>query len=319
MIRTVALRMIEAAIVLAAVSFAVYMLIGLMPGDPLDQAIMSNPHLSSADATRLKAVYGLDQPLLTRYGHWAMAALHGDFGYSRATHQPVLAALWPRVANTALLIACVVPLCLACALPLGIRAARTPGSPADNLINLAALSGVSMPPFWLALLLVLLFSVRLHWLPAGGMSPPVDRPTMAMRLPYIVLPVATLVLLNLGMYTRHVRSAMIDALGQDYIRTARAKGVGDARVLWRHALRNAMLPLVTVTALDLGMLFSGALVTETVFGYLGMGKLIYDSIMGNDYNLALVALLFATAMIILANLTADLLYMWLDPRIRAAT
>ncbi len=317
MILLLARRLVEAAVVLAAVSFAIYMLIGLMPGDPLDQAIMSNPHLTTADAARLKALYGLDQPLPTRYEHWIASALHGDFGYSRATHQPVLQALWPRAANTAVLIACVVPLSLALAVPLGIRAARRPGSRIDSVLNFIAFSGISMPPFWLALLLVLLFSVKLQLLPAGGMSPPVDNPTLLMRLPYLVLPVVTLTMLNLGMYMRHVRSAMIESLGQDYIRTARAKGASQRRIVWVHALRNALLPLVTITALDLGMLFSGALVTETVFGYLGMGKLIYDSIMGNDYNLALVALLFATAMIILANLIADLLYAWLDPRIQA--
>ena len=316
MARFILIRLVQAALVLAAVSFVVYMLIGLMPGDPVDLAIMSNPHLTSADAARLKALYGLDQPLLQRYGTWAGHALHGDFGYSRLTHHPVLAELGPRILNTLALITCVIPLCLITGLALGLAAARRPGSWGDRAINFAAFAGVSMPPFWLALILILVFSVRLGWLPAGGMGPPVEHPDIASRLPYLVMPVVTLYALNMGVYIRHIRAAMIDSLEQDYIRTARAKGVSERAILWRHALRNALTPLITVTALDLGALFSGALVTETVFGWLGIGKLIYDSVMGNDFNLALVGLLFATAMIVLANLAADIAYALADPRVR---
>jgi peptide/nickel transport system permease protein len=316
MIRFLAVRVAQAAIVLLVVSFAVYMLIGLMPGDPVDAMIMANPHATPADAARLKALYGLDKPLLERYASWLGAALHGDLGYSRLTHHRVLEDLLPRIGNTALLVTIVVPLCVMLGLPLGIAAARRPGSMADTAINLLCFSGISMPPFWLGLLLILLFSVTLGWLPAGGMGPPGDHVSPGQRIPYLIMPVVTLVALNFGVYTRHVRAAMIDNLQQDYIRTARAKGVSERGILWRHALRNALTPLVTVTALDLGSLFSGALVTETVFGYLGMGKLIYDSIMGNDYNLALVALLFACAMIILANLAADIAYAALDPRVK---
>ena len=312
MLRFIALRLIQAALLLAAVSFIVYMLIGLMPGDPVDLAIMSNPHLNSADAARLKALYGLDRPLLERYLTWAGGALHGDFGYSRLTHESVLHTLWPRLANTALLVGFVVPLCLAIALPLGMLAARHPGTRLDRAINLISFAGVSLPPFWLGLLLILAFAVSLHLLPAGGTGQDVPWPQ---RLRYLVLPVTTLVALNLGLYTRHIRAALGEALNQDYIRTARAKGASEPRILWRHALANAAIPIITIVALDLGALFSGALVTETVFGWLGMGKLIYDSIMGNDYNLALVALLFATLAIILANLVADLAYTMIDPRI----
>jgi peptide/nickel transport system permease protein len=207
-----------------------------------------------------------------------------------------------------------VPLCLALALPLGILAARRPGSPLDTIINLLCFSGISVPPFWLALLLILIFAVTLGWLPAGGMSAPGSHGLIA-KLPYMIMPVITLTALNLGIYTRHIRAAMIEALEQDYIRTARAKGASETRVLWRHALRNALTPIVTVVALDLGALFSGALITETMFGWLGMGKLIYDSIMGNDFNMALVALLVATAMIVLFNLLADIAYATLDPRV----
>jgi peptide/nickel transport system permease protein len=312
MLRFLTARLFQAALLLIAVSFIVYMLIGLMPGDPVDLAIMSNPNLTSADAARLKALYGLDRPLIERYLTWAGGALHGDFGYSRLTHEAVLHTLWPRLGNTALLVGFVVPLCLAIALPLGMLAAWQPGSKLDRAINLVSFAGVSLPPFWLGLLLILLFAVTLGWLPAGGTGHDVPWPG---RLRYLAMPVATLVALNLGLYTRHIRAALSEALNQDYIRTARAKGVSERAIMWQHALVNAAIPIITIVALDLGALFSGALVTETVFGYLGMGKLIYDSIMGNDFNLALVALLFATLAIIFANLAADIAYALIDPRI----
>jgi peptide/nickel transport system permease protein len=147
---------------------------------------------------------------------------------------------------------------------------------------------------------------------------PVGSEHFAERLPYLVMPVLTLTLLNAGVLTRHIRAAMMEQLRQDYVRTARAKGVGETNVVWKHALRNGMIPIVTIISHDIGTLFSGAVVTETIFGYLGMGKLIYDSVMGNDFNVALVALLTATAMILLANLIADVAYAALDPRVTFA-
>ena len=156
--------------------------------------------------------------------------------------------------------------------------------------------------------------MTLGWLPAGGMGPPGTDSFLA-RLPYMVLPVMTLTLASVGGITRYVRASVMEALRQDYVRTARAKGLSQASVVAGHVLRNDMIPVVTILALDLGTLFSGALITETMFGWLGMGKTIYDAIMGNDYNLALVGLLFATAVVLLANLVADMAYAWLDPRI----
>ena len=171
-----------------------------------------------------------------------------------------------------------------------------------------------MPSFWLALLLILLFAVELGWLPAGGVqSVGVDR--FGDRVAHLVLPVLTLTVLTAGSLLRFTRAAMLEALRQDYIRTARAKGLGPFGVVIGHALRNAMIPVVTVLALNFGALFSGALIVETMFAYLGMGKLIYDSIMGNDFNVALVGLLFATLLTLASNLGADVVYAWLDPRI----
>ncbi len=181
-----------------------------------------------------------------------------------------------------------------------------------NSINLFAFAGISIPPFWLAILMMMLFAVFLRWLPAGGMG---DSGNLLDQLRHAVLPVAALALATVGGIIRFVRAATMEALRQDYIRTAAAKGLSRPRVITGHAMRNAMSPVTTILALNFGTLFSGALITETMFGWLGMGKTIYDAIQTNDYNLALVGLLFATLVTLLANIMADLIYAWLDPRI----
>src|SRR5580704_15621482 len=314
MIRFTAIRLVEIAAMLALMSFVIYGLIGLMPGDPIDLMISADPHLSSADLARLKQLYGVDQPLLTRYLAWAQRALHGDLGYSRLFTAPVAATLLPRLGNSLVLMGSSFVLAFVLALALGIAAARRPRSLFDAAVNMACFAGVSLLTFWLALILILVFAAGLGWLPASGIANP-GAGDLADRLNHLILPVATLTLASIGGYTRYVRAAMHDALGQDHIRTARAKGASEARVIWRHALRSALVPIATILALSFGTLVSGALVTEEMFAYPGMGKLIFDAVMGNDYNLALAALLLATAVTMLANLGADLAYEWLDPRV----
>ncbi len=311
MTRYLVQRLIESLLVLWVMSFVIYGLIGLMPGDPIDLMISADPNLTAADAARLRALHGLDQPLLARYWAWLKAALTGDFGFSRLHAQPVTQVLLPALGNTVLLMGASFVLALALSMPAGILAALKPQSLTDNGINLVAFAGISVPPFWLAILLIMLFAVSLGWLPAGGMG----RGGFDDHLRHAVLPILTLTLATVGGLVRFVRAAMIEALRQDYVRTARAKGLAWPRVVLGHALRNAMIPVVTIVALNFGVLFSGALITETMFGWLGMGKTIYDAILGNDYNLALVGLLFATLTTLLANLIADLAYAWLDPRI----
>jgi peptide/nickel transport system permease protein len=312
-------RTLEALLVLAVMSFVVYGLIGLMPGDPIDLMVAGNPKLTSEDIARLKAVMGLDRPLLDRYGNWLLGALQGDLGYSRLYAQPVQTVLLGRLGNTALLMLSSFALALATAIPIGVYAATRPRSFADGAVNLLCFAGISVPPFWLALVLILVFAAGLGWLPASGIAtigaPQTGVGWLIDRLRHLALPVMTLTLASIGSYARFVRAGMLEALRQDYVRTARAKGASRRRVVWGHALRNAMIPIVTVVALSFGGLFSGALITETMFAYLGMGKLIYDAILGNDYNLALVGLLFATALTLAANITADVAYTVLDPRV----
>ncbi len=315
MIRFLLDRLAQATLVLIVLSFLIYLLIGLMPGDPVDLLIAGNPDLTPEDAARLRARYGLDQPIWQRYLSWAGAALQGDFGYSRLFNRPVLEVLLPRAGNTLILMACSLVFALAIALPLGLLAATKQYKWPDQAINLFCFAGISTPPFWLALLLILLFAVELNWLPAGGVQTIGGEGGFIDRARYLVLPVLTLSLLYIAAYSRHLRASMIDTLRQDYIRTAHAKGLSGRRVLLGHAFPNAVTPLVTLLALDIGTLFGGALITETMFAYTGMGKLIYDAILGNDFNLALVGLLFITLMVLIGNLLADIAYAAIDPRV----
>ena len=226
MTRYIFRRLAESLIVLAVMSFLIYGVIGLMPGDPIDLMISADPELTTEDAARLRALYGLDQPITTRYGNWLGAALSGDFGYSRIFAQPTLEVLWPRLWNTVLLMGLSFALALAIAIPAGLAAALKPRSWIDHAINLFAFAGISVPPFWLAILLIILFAVTLGWLPAGGMGEAAGSSQDGWS--YLVLPVLTLTLATVGGIIRFVRAAMIEALRQDYVRTARAKGLSRA-------------------------------------------------------------------------------------------
>ncbi len=311
--RFLSFRLLGAAVVLLAKSFVIFALIGLMPGDPIDLMINANPETTPEQMAHLRAIYGVDQSIWLRYVHWLTDALGGDFGFSRIQHRPVLDIVIPALGNTLILTGVAFVISTVLAITLGTLAALRRGSWVDRTINLFAFAGISVPSFWLGLLFIYVFAVKLGWLPAGGMP----RPEQGWRgmAAHLALPVATLVIVEVGGLTRYARSAMIEVLGQDFIRTARAKGLTNQRMLLRHALRNALIPVLTLIALQLGGLFSGAALTEAMFAWRGMGRLILEAILGNDYNLALVCLLFVTATILLANILADIAYTWLDPRI----
>jgi len=307
-------RIAQTGAVLLIMSFVIYSLMGLMPGDPIDIMAASMPGVTAEVVARLKAIYGLDQPLMVRYWRWLVAAATGDFGFSRTHARPVLEVLAPALWQTCKLMLTSFALSVIIALVLGVVSSLRPGGWLDSLVGLFAFAGISVPVFWLALVLILVFAVELRWLPASGMGRVGDYGFID-QVRHLVLPVLTLTLANAGQFTRYVRAAMIETMRMDFVRTAWAKGAGPGRVVLVHALRNALIPVVTVMALSFGTLFSGALVTETMFAQMGMGKMIYDSILSNDFNLALTGLLFATLITLLANLMADLAYGWLDPRI----
>lgn len=313
-------RILQSILMIFIMSFFCYFLMNLMPGDPIDQMLASNPKMTSEDADRLRKLYGVDQPLTVRYSHWIQDILHGDLGYSRTYRIPVTEILGPRLLNSMILALSSLMFSLLIAIPIGVFTALKQGSKWDHFVNLFAFAGISMPSFWLGILLILIFSVGLKILPAGGTSSidSTDLNGWSMildRCKYLILPTLSLSVMQIGRFSRFVRSSMIDSMNHDYIRTAKAKGLADFQILWRHGFRNALIPVITVVALSMGGIFSGALITETLFSYQGAGKLVYESILGNDYNVAMISLLVSVTMVLLMSLIADLLYAWVDPRI----
>lgn len=308
MARLLATRLAQIAVTLAILSFCAFALIALMPGDPIEVAIAGDPRLTSEDAQRMRALHGLDRPFHERYLAWAGGLIRGEFAYSRLFAQPVAALLGPALLSTLALAGSALLIALALGVALGALAASRPRTaPAVDGI---AVMGQAMPTFWLGILMIILFAVTLGWLPAGGAA------EAGAGLTYLVLPVATLAIAHLAAYARHSAASLEATLTEPWIRTARARGASERVVLVRHAFPNAALPVLQIAALDAGALAGGALVTETVFARPGMGKLLYDAVMGNDTNLALVALLFVALVTMLATLGADLAQRLLDPRLR---
>ena len=311
-IRLIAGRLVQIAVTMAILSFCMFLLIGLMPGDPIDLAIAGDPRLSAEDAQRMRALHGLDQPLLSRYAAWAGALLEGRFGHSRLFAQPVAAIIGPALLSTLVLLGAALLIAAGIGLALGLLAAARPG--ARPAVDAIAILGQSAPSFWLGILLIILFAVTLGWLPAGGQS---DTGGLD-HLRFLVLPVTTLAIAHLASYARHGAASVRAVLREPWITAARARGNGEGRVLLRHAFPNAAVPILQIAALDCGALVGGALITETLFARPGMGKLIYDAVMGNDTNLALIALLLVALVTMLATLAADLAQRALDPRLRDA-
>ncbi|MBE9606546.1 ABC transporter permease [Acetobacteraceae bacterium H6797] len=284
-----------------------------MPGDPIELAIIGDPRLGPEDAARLRALYELDRPLLARWTSWALGVLTGNFGHSRLFARPAIQVLMPALWSSLILVGTSLLLAILLGVAAGALAAARPVY--AGAVQTVALMGQAMPSFWLGMMAIILFAVTLGWLPAGGLP---DEQGLVPALRYLVLPLATLAFSHLAAYARHSAAAFRDTLREPWITSARARGASENRLLWAHALPNASVPLLTLAAIDAGALVGGALVTETLFARPGMGKLLYDSIMGNDYNLALLALMLVAAVTMLATLAADLLQLWIDPRLSAS-
>ena len=313
-------RLFQTIVVLILLSFITYVLMGWMPGDPLDIACAANPHCTTENLEQMKANLGLDRPVYQRYADWAWNFVQGELGYSRTYRRPVTEILLPRLWNTVVLGFLVIVVSLIIAIPIGIYSSLHPNTKLDYGVNLAAFSGISAPSFWLGLMLMIVFSVKLRWLPAGGtetigIAAEGVIPVLLDRAKYLVLPVASLSALTIASWVRYTRASMLEALRFDFIRTARAKGLPERQVIVRHAFRNALLPIVTVVAMSVPMIVSGAVITETVFAYQGIGKLMYDSIIGNDFNVAMCSFVISCFMVLVMNLVADIAYAYLDPRI----
>jgi peptide/nickel transport system permease protein len=313
-------RILQTLLLLVVLSYLCFALMALMPGDPVELLISSNPKITAEDVVRLREFYGLDQPTYVRYQRWVTTLLQGDLGYSRTYRIPVSEMLGPSLKYTFILSFCSLSLSLLIAIPLGIYCALKPNSKFDYAVNLISFAGISAPSFWLGIVLIIIFSVKLGWLPAGGYQTTgitYDNifHEIADKAKYLVLPVLSLSIQSIGRFSRFTRSAMLEAMRNDYIRTARAKGLSENIVVWRHGFRNALIPVITIVTLSLSSVFSGALITETFFAYPGAGRLIYTSIIGNDFNVAMVSFIISIAMVLIMSLIADVLYGIADPRI----
>lgn len=314
-------RLIQTIIVVIALSFVSYALMGMMPGDPLDIACQANPYCTPENLEQMKKNLGLDRPIAVRYVEWLGNIVRGDFGYSRTYRLPVADILGPRLINTLYLSGASLLLSLIIAIPLGVFTSLKQNTKFDYTLNMFAFAGISIPSFWLGLMLIIVFAVKLNLLPAGGTETIGLDTEMSIwwhawdRMRYLILPVTSLSLLTIAYWVRYTRAKMIETMRNDYIRTARAKGLSEARVIRMHGLRNALIPVVTIVALGFSGIFSGAIITETVFAYQGAGKLIFDSIFANDYNMAMCSFILTSFLVLFMNLVADIAYAYLDPRI----
>jgi len=296
------------------VSVAVFSLIHLTPVDPAE--LILGEERSPQAVAALRHELGLDQPLPQQYLTWIGRALHGDLGRSVRTNQPVAQAIAERIPNTLELGIAALAWSVLLAIPLGTIAALRRGSPIDVLATGFTVLGVSVPNFFIGILLILTLSVGLRWFPPGGYTPFSE--SILDNLHRLVLPAITLGTVTTAINTRFTRSSMLDVLNQDYIRTARAKGASWRQVIWDHALKNALIPVVTIVGIQVGSLLEGALVTETIFSWPGVGKLAIDSIFGRDYPIIQGIVLVIAFSYMLANLAVDMAYAWLNPRISYA-
>ena len=307
-------RLLALLPVLLIVATVGFFLIYLTPGDPA--AVMLGPDATGADLDNLRHIMGLDRPLAVQLALWYGRTLRGDLGYSIFLQRPVLQAIRERLEPTALLTSMSLLIAIAIGIPAGVVAAVRRNSWLDQLSMGVALVGVSVPTFWLGLNLILFFSVYLGLFPVAGYVPVEESAYGALRS--LTLPAVTLGISASALIARMTRSSMLEVLGQDYIRTARAKGNEERRVIARHALRNAMIPTVTVIGLALGGLLAGAIVTETVFALPGVGRLVISSVLRRDYPVVQGVLMFLAAIYVFVNLLIDVLYVYLDPRVKYA-
>lgn len=312
-------RVAGAIPLLLLISAIVFSLIALAPGDPLLTMRMENPRAVSPEAiARLRAYYHLDDPLPVRYLYWLKSVLQGDWGYSSTYKVPVRDLVLSRMPNTLLLTVSAWLLGLLVALPIGIISAARKYSIFDYAVTFAAFLALSMPPVWFGFLTIMLFAVQLKWLPIGGVAELTHGTAGALladRIRHLILPMTVLGLVQVAYWVRYVRTSLLEVLGMDYIRTAKAKGLGERGVLLKHAMRNALIPVLTIAALDIPYFFGGAVVVETIFSWPGMGRLMYQAVIGSDYNLALCCLMLLAVLTIASNLVADVLYAVVDPRV----
>jgi ABC-type dipeptide/oligopeptide/nickel transport system permease component len=301
--RFLAHRLLLLVPTLLGVLVTAFLLLDVAPGDPVQE--MVGERADSATVTRLRRELRLDDPLPARFAHYVAGVLRGDLGRSYITRRPIAQDLRERFPKTLQLTIAAMTFATVLGITLGVVAAARPDGVVDRLASLTAYLGVSFPVYWVGLLLILLFAVSVHWLPPSGSG----------GFSYLILPALTLGMRSVAVLTRMTRGAMRDALASDFIRTARAKGLGDVPILVRHALRNALIPVITVLALDTGNYLTGSLLTESIFSWPGLGRYVLTAIEKRDLPAIQGSILFMSVVFVLVNLVADLLYAKTDPRI----
>jgi peptide/nickel transport system permease protein len=320
MTRYVARRLIQAIPLLVAISIIVFGIVELAPGDAAQMYINPDKGANPAYIAQVRESLGLNRPVYVRYVAWLVRTLQGDFGYSFRTRRPVSLEIGDRLPNTLLLGGVSLLMSILIAVPIGIISALKRYSLLDYVLSTLALVGISVPVFWVALLLLQIFSIQLNWLPAVGMHSVREQyegwAAAVDVVRHMILPATVLSLAQTASWSRYQRSALLEVLGQDYIRTARAKGLRETRVISLHALRNALIPTVTLIGLSVPSIVTGAFITETIFGWPGMGRLGVDSINGRDYPIIMAVTMLSALLIVAGNLLADIAYAWVDPRIR---
>ena len=297
-------RLLSTIPVLLGISIMLFFMLRALPGDPAQ--VIAGDMASQKEVELIRHQLGLDQPALIQYGHFLWRLVRMDLGNSIKTQNPVIEEILPRLKNTAILAVTATLLACLIGIPAGIIAAVRPYTVWDILVTSLALFGISMPAFWLGLMLIVLFSVKLQWLPVGGSG----------GIQFLVLPAITLASLLVAAFARNTRSSMMETMTQDYITTARSKGLKEEVVIIRHALKNALIPVVTVIGLQFGGLLGGTVLTETVFSWPGIGRLLVESILARDYPVIQGSILVFALLFILVNLVVDLLYGLIDPRVR---
>ena len=311
-------RLLIGLVVLFFVTVMLFILMNLMPGDPIT-AYIPPEVLAQAGPEYIeirREQLGLNKPVVVRYFIWLNELVHGNMGYSVQNGEPVLSRIKERIGATFELTGTALLLAILIGIPIGIISAVKQYSIIDSLVTLFSFTGVSIPVFFLGLGLIYVFSLRLNLLPTGGLATIGAPPSLLDKLSHLIMPAFVLSVANLAQFARYTRSSILDELGQDYVRTARAKGVKELRVLFYHILRNGMIPLITVIALQIPLLFGGAVITEQVFSWPGMGRLALEAIMQRDYPLLMGITTVIAILVLIANLLADILYAVVDPRIR---
>jgi peptide/nickel transport system permease protein len=317
--RYVIRRLIQAVFILFLLSIGLFSLIHAIPGGP--ERVFLAPHQTEAARKAIIHNLGLDQPLYIQYWNWITGILHGNFGTSFTDNQPVASDILSRLPATVELFVAALSFALIISIIFGVVAAVRQYSLTDYVLTMLSYVGISLPVFWFALIVQQIFGVDLKMLPIFGQQSPNTTgftffDFIADYAVHLVLPAFVLSILFIAGWTRYLRSSMLDTVKQDYIRTARSKGLSSTRIFFRHALRNALIPFITVVAIDFGGIASGALITETIFAWPGIGYLFYDALSDLDYPVMLALLLFAAVGVITFNLIADILYAVVDPRIR---